>query len=76
MHLTKTSFKRTHFKKFRFCLLQFIVLIFLLQIKPVIAKDYISERTYFEDKTGNMSFQEVKGKNFEKIVGTVLQMLN
>ena len=67
MHLTKTSLKPTYYKKFRSCLLQLIVLIFLFQINPVIAKDYISERAYFEDKTGNMSFQEVKGKNFEKI---------
>ena len=67
MHLTKTSLKPTYYKKFRSCLLQLIVLIFLFQINPVIAKDYISERAYFEDKTGNMSFQEVKGKNFEKL---------
>jgi signal transduction histidine kinase len=67
MYLSKTAFKPSYYNKIRFGLLQFIVLILLFQIKPVVAKDYISERAYFEDKTGNMSFQEVKGKNFKKI---------
>jgi signal transduction histidine kinase len=67
MYLSKTAFKPTYYNKIRFGLLQFIVLILLFQITPVVAKDYISERAYFEDKTGNMSFQEVKGKNFKKI---------
>ena len=67
MYLSKTAFKPTYYNKISFGLLQFIVLILLFQIKPVVAKDYISERSYFEDKTGNMSFQEVKGKNFKKI---------
>ena len=67
MHLSKTVFKPSYYYKIRFVLLQFIILIFLFQIKPVAAKDYISERAYFEDKTGNMSFQEVKAKNFQKI---------
>ncbi len=69
MHLIKTAIKSkglTCYKKARFKLLKFIILIFLIQIKPVVAKDYISERAYFEDKTGNLSFQEVKGKNFKK----------
>ena len=67
MHLSKTVFKPSYYYKIRFVLLQFIILIFLFQITPAIAKDYISERAYFEDKTGNMSFQEVKAKNFQKI---------
>ena len=70
MHLIKTAIKSkglTCYKKARFKLLKFIILIFLIQIKPIVAKDYISERAYFEDKTGNLSFQEVKGKNFKKI---------
>jgi signal transduction histidine kinase len=70
MHLSKTAIKSkelTCYKKARFKLLKFIILILLFQIKPVVAKDYISERAYFEDKTGNLSFQEVKGKNFKKI---------
>jgi signal transduction histidine kinase len=70
MHLSKTAIKsKGHacYKKARFKLLKFIILILLFQIKPVVAKDYISERAYFEDKTGNLSFQEVKGKNFKKI---------
>jgi signal transduction histidine kinase len=70
MHLSKTAIKSkglTCYKKARFKLLKFIILILLFQIKPVFAKDYISERAYFEDKTGNLSFQEVKGKNFQKI---------
>jgi signal transduction histidine kinase len=67
MYLSKTAFKPTYYNKIRFGLLQFIVLILLFQITPVVAKDYISERAYFEDKTGNMSFQEVKAKNFQKI---------
>ena len=70
MHLSKTAIKskgHTCYKKARFKLLKFIILILLFQIKPVFAKDYISERAYFEDKTGNLSFQEVKGKNFKKI---------
>ena len=67
MYLSKTAFKPTYYNKIRFGLFQFIVLILLFQIKPVVAKVYISERAYFEDKTGNMSFQEVKGKNFKKI---------
>ena len=65
MYLSKTAFKPTFYNKIRFGLLQFIVLILLLQIKPVVAKDYISERSYYEDKTGRMSFQEVKGKKFD-----------
>ena len=71
MYLSKTAFKPTYYNKIRFGLLQFIVLILLFQITPVVAKDYISERAYFEDKTGKMSFQEVKGKNFEKIDSTL-----
>jgi two-component system, sensor histidine kinase LadS len=67
MYLSKTALKPTYYNKIRFGLLQFIVLILLFQIKPVVAKDYISERAYYEDKTRTMSFQEVKGKNFEKI---------
>ena len=67
MYLSKTAFKPTYYNKIRFGLLQFIILILLFQITPVGAKDYISERAYFEDKTGKMSFQEVKGKNFKKI---------
>ncbi len=67
MHLSKTVFKPSYYYKIRFVLLQFIIFIFLFQITPAIAKDYISERAYFEDKTGNMSFQEVKAKNFQKI---------
>lgn len=56
-----------YFKKFRLSLLQFTFLIFLFQITAVFAKDYISERAFYEDKTSTMSFQEVKGKNFKKI---------
>ena len=70
MYLIKTAIKSkglAYYKKARFKLLKFIILIFLILIKPVVAKDYISERAYFEDKTGNLSFQEVKGKNFKKI---------
>ena len=62
MYLSKTAFKPTYYNKIRFGLFQFIVLTLLFQIKPVVAKDYISERAYYEDKTRTMSFQEVKGK--------------
>ncbi|MEY3907173.1 MAG: hypothetical protein RLZ52_239, partial [Pseudomonadota bacterium] len=55
------------FLKSKFKLIQFVIVVLLFQIKPIFAKDYISERAYYEDKTGKMSFQEVKAKNFEKI---------
>ena len=74
MDLSKRASKtkeRTYYNKIKFSLFQLIILILLFQIKPTFAvhfkKDYISERAFFEDKTGKMSFQEVKGKNFEKI---------
>ncbi len=70
MYLSKTVFRpkgHTYYNKIRFSLFQFVILVLLFQINPVFAKDYISERAYFEDKTRTMSFQEVKGKNFEKI---------
>ena len=74
MDLSKRASKtkeRTYYNKIKFSLFQLIILILLFQIKPTFAahpkKDYISERAFFEDKTKKMSFQEVKGKNFEKI---------
>ncbi len=44
-----------------------LIVLIILQFKPVLAKDYINERAYFEDKTGTMSLQEVKNKDFIKI---------
>ena len=74
MDLSKRASKTkgyTYYNKIKFSLFQLIILVLLFQIKPTFAvhfkKDYISERAFFEDKTGKMSFQEVKGKNFEKI---------
>ena len=70
MDLSKRASKtkgHTYYNKIKFGLFQLIILVLLFQIKPTFAKDYISERAFFEDKTGKMSFQEVKGKNFEKI---------
>ena len=70
MDLSKRASKtkgHTYYNKIKFGLFQLIILVLLFQIKPTFAKDYISERAFFEDKTGKMSFQDVKGKNFEKI---------
>jgi len=44
-----------------------LIVLIILQFKPVLAKDYINERAYFEDKTGTMSLQEVKNKDLLKM---------
>jgi hypothetical protein len=55
------------FLKSKFKLIQFVIVVLLFQIKPIFAKDYICERAFFEDKTGTLSFQEVKEKDFVKV---------
>lgn len=67
MDLLKTAFKQKYRKVNIINFSKILIVLIILQFKPVLAKDYINERAYFEDKTGTMSLQEVKNKDFIKI---------
>jgi signal transduction histidine kinase len=67
MDLLKMAFKQKYKKVNIINFSKILIVLIILQFKPVLAKDYINERAYFEDKTGTMSLQEVKNKDFIKI---------
>jgi two-component system, sensor histidine kinase LadS len=67
MDLLKMAFKQKYRKVNIINFSKILIVLIILQFKPVLAKDYINERAYFEDKTGTMSLQEVKNKDFIKI---------